>query len=40
MDLRNKAELALKYNLSTQNIYAAIRKMRKLELQKRQHRLF
>ncbi|EOW9148485.1 Mor transcription activator family protein, partial [Vibrio cholerae] len=37
---RNVPELALKYNLSTQNIYAAIRKMRKLELQKRQHRLF
>ncbi|EKO3778378.1 positive regulator of late transcription [Vibrio metschnikovii] len=36
----NVPELAMKYKLSTQNIYAAIRKMRSLEVKKRQHQLF
>ncbi|HAS3205983.1 TPA: positive regulator of late transcription [Vibrio cholerae] len=37
---QNVPELAIKYNLSTQNIYAAIRRMRNLEVRKRQHQLF
>ena len=39
-DGKNVPELALKYDTSTQNIYAAIRKMRSLEIRKRQPTLF
>ncbi len=37
---KNVPELALKYDISTQNVYAAIRKMRSLEFKKRQPQLF
>jgi len=37
---KNVPELALKYDISTQNVYAAIRKMRSLEYKKRQPQLF
>ena len=39
-DGNNIFELAKKYDTSTQNIYAAIRKMRALECRKRQKQLF